>query len=214
MLGHPLSSPQPGAPATLLCGDRIKTLLFSSSSCALSYIFEKARGEKNTLPFPPSSEVSAVEEQLKWFRLPREVTDVPHYPWDSSPTTSHQSHQSHPALAPRAGGPQPPLTHTSQSPQSSWSNSPGPPEPADQEAEHRPLRNASLRMIFRPPQRTVKKLWLLAYMNVAKLSLNQRQRLKIFLQAKSLLFSKSPSKDQKLQLLNLIHTKWSLYLPP
>lgn len=107
----------------------------------------------------------------------------------------------------RTAGPRPPVTHTSQSPQSSWSNSPGPPEPADQEAEHRPLRNASLRMIFRPPQRTVKKLWLLAYMNVAKLSLNQRQRLKIFLQAKYLLFSKSPSKDQKLQLLNLIHTK-------
>lgn len=52
MLGHPLSSPQPGAPATLFCGDRIKSLLFSSSSCALTHIFGKARGDKNTLPFP------------------------------------------------------------------------------------------------------------------------------------------------------------------
>lgn len=50
MLGHPLFSPQPGAPATLFCGDRIKSLLFLSSSCVLGYIFGKARGEGNILP--------------------------------------------------------------------------------------------------------------------------------------------------------------------
>lgn len=100
-------------------------------------------------------------------------------------------------------GQEPPLTHRTQCPPCSLSNPLGAPEPS----EHKPPRNSNLRMVFRPPQRTVRKLWLLAYMDVAKLSLNQRQRLKIFLQAKSLLFSKSPSKDQKLQLLNLIHTE-------
>lgn len=176
--------------------------MFSSFSYALSYIFGKARGEENTLPlsFSSSSEVSAAGEQLKWFRLSGGATDVPQCHWGSSPITSH------PALAqvaPWAGAPLPPLTHRTQCPQCPLYNPLGPPEPA----EHKPPRNSNLRMVFRPPQRTVKKLWLLAYMDVAKLSLNQRQRLKIFLQAKSLLFSKSPSKDQKLRLLNLIHTE-------
>lgn len=121
---------------------------------------------------------------------------------------------SHPAqVAPGAGAnshkfqcspvlPEPP-THRFLCPQCSLSNPLGPLELA----EHKPLRNANLGMVFRPPQRTVKKLWLCSYMSVAKLPLNQRQTLQIFLQAKSLLFSKSPSKDRKLQLLNLIHTE-------
>lgn len=98
--------------------------------------------------------------------------------------------------------PEPP-THRFLCPQCSLSNPLGPLELA----EHKPLRNANLGMVFRPPQRTVKKLWLCSYMSVAKLPLNQRQTLQIFLQAKSLFFSKSPSKDRKLQLLNLIHTE-------
>lgn len=198
----PFLSPARGPCNPLLWGQDQKSFVLIILLCLNSHFWEgKGRGKHPPLPFPPSSEVSAVEEELKWFRLPREVTDVPQYHWDSSPITSHPSLTQ---VALRAGATRPPLTHRSQSPQSSLSNSPGPLEPADQEAEHRPLRNANLRVIFRPPQRRVKKLWLLAYMNVAKLSLNQRQRLKMFLQAKSLLFSKSPSKDQKLQLLNLI----------
>lgn len=196
MLGHPLLSPQPGAPVTLFCGDRIKSLLFLSSSCVLSYIFGKARGEGNILP----SFIRGLS-----CRGAAEVTQAVCRSHRCPPVPLGQLSHHIPALtqvAPQAGAPWPPLTHRSQCSQSSLSNPLGALEPAG----HKPLRNY-LRMIFRPPQRTVKKLWLLAYMNVAKLSLNQRQRLKIFLQAKSLPFSQSPSKDQKLQLLNLIHTE-------
>lgn len=110
----------------------------------------------------------------------------------------------HPS-APQPAPPHRPPAPRFQAPQSCSSNPPGPPQPTAQEPVHSALRNATFKDDFRPPQRTVKKL-ASAYMTVAKLSLNQRQRPKIFLQAKSLLFSKSFCKDKKLRLLNLIHT--------
>lgn len=77
----PFPLPSHKALAPLLWG-RIESLLFSQSSSAVSYFFGKARGEENALPSPslPSfPKITAVEEQVKWSRLPREVTDVPQY---------------------------------------------------------------------------------------------------------------------------------------
>lgn len=151
MLGHPLSPPQPGAPATLFCGDRAhKSFVLVILLCLKLHFWEgKGRGKHPPLCFPPPSEVSAVEEQLKWWG---EVTDG-----DSSPFTSQ------------------PRWHRGQEPQIPVPWAPLSNPPAKQEAEHRPLGKANLRMVFRPPQRRVKKLWLPACTSVSKLPLNQRQ---------------------------------------
>lgn len=199
MSRRPLLPLQPWGPAILFFGVRMKSLLLSSSSGALSYCFGKVRGEENALPFPSLScfvqdhSCSGTAEATQAAGRGHKCPSVPpgqlcqHLPCCCCPggTAGRHPLRALPACPPDF-----------EPPSRAQAILQRPIELTDRCPIHNLLRNATFENNFRSPQRAVKKL-ASAYMNVTKLSLNQIQKLKIFLQAKPLLFSKSLSKDKK-----------------
>lgn len=128
MSGHPLSSPQPGAPATLFCGDRIKTLLFSSSSCVLSYIFGKTRAEGNTLPVPSLLHPRSQLCRNSWTDLGK-VTNVSQCHHEPPCPGGTRSRSQFPQIPVLPSAPWAPPTRDSSAPSAPWAPHPQIPVP-------------------------------------------------------------------------------------